>query len=140
MSVRRLAVATAFAAVMLAPAFADNLSLPNGNYECSAYLPDYIFAGELQVDGNRYRGPALDGDFELGWIEFDSDADGNEFLIGKPFGGFTGMGFTVTAAVVDTDSNGNVLLQTSILRTFLGLKKADHGTDEKVFINHPFSI
>ena len=116
MSVRRSAIATAFAAVTLAaPAFAGNLSLPNGSYECSAYLPDYIFAGELQVDGNRYRGPSLDGDFELGWIEFDSDADGNVFLIGKPFGGFTGMGFTVTAAVVDTDNNGNILLQTSIL-------------------------
>lgn len=108
-----LAVA-ALALTTILPAQAANLSLPDGTYDCSAYMPMFIYAGDLEVEGNRYRGPSLDKQFSLGWIEFDSDADGNVFLIDKPFGGFTGPGYSVIAAVVTTDQTGAVLLQTSI--------------------------
>lgn len=114
MSHKSILGALLLAATVSTPALAANVSLPDGTYDCSAYMPMYIAAGKLEVEGNRYRGPSLDKQFALGWIEFDSDADGNVFLIDKPFGGFTSMGYRVIAAVVVTDQVGVVRLQTSI--------------------------
>ena len=72
MSIRSAIFAFVTTVLLAAPAQSANVSVPDGTYDCSAYMPMFIYAGELQVQGNRYRGPSLDKAFSLGWIDFDA--------------------------------------------------------------------
>jgi hypothetical protein len=99
-----LKVSAILAAALFASA-AEAAELPDGTYSCELYSGGMIMhLGEIEIAGNRYRGPAYDGAFE-GSYDFEV-TDAGTINWGGPLGGFDLDGQTVVSTVL-TDAGGN---------------------------------
>lgn len=98
-----------------APAFAEfhqSGKLPDGFYECSSYSGGMMIGfGEIQIEGNIYRGPAYDHNFE-GDYEYELTPEGVVLWKG-PMGGLSSDGNSVASTVLSsdkTDSAGFIIM------------------------------
>lgn len=92
-------VLAAVLAALALPAYAAG-ELPDGTYDCM--MGEYI-AGSMEIDGNMYKGPAFDGNYE-GAYPFQIGANHGLFLKG-PVGGYTDPGYQLVGALVVEDGN-----------------------------------
>ena len=100
----------AFASLASAsPALAGG-ALPDGTYECTM---DAYIAGDIEIVGNTYRGPAFDKNYEGGPYEFTVDASNNVIWHG-PVGGYTEPGFQLIGTRLTKDDAGNVGFQMEV--------------------------
>lgn len=82
---------------------ASAVELPDGNYEC--WLSNMML-GVIQIDGDTYRGPALDDNYE-GDHTFELTEAGTINWKG-PLGGMSTGGNTVTSTVLKDAGGGRV--------------------------------
>jgi hypothetical protein len=100
----RLLTATALAALMASPAFAD--ALPDGTYICNLYSGGTLMnLGSIRISGERYEGPAYDGNYE-GQYGYEL-TDAGTINWGGPRGGFEGDGQKIVSSVVTDAGDGN---------------------------------
>ena len=100
----------AFASLASAsPALAGG-ALPDGTYECTM---DAYIAGDMEIVGNTYRGPAFDRNYEGGPYEFVVDASNNIIWHG-PVGGYTEPGFQLIGTRLTKDDAGNIGFQMEV--------------------------
>ena len=85
-------------------------ALPDGTYECT--MNSYI-AGDMEIVGNTYRGPAFDRNYEGGPYEFDVDSSTNIIWHG-PVGGYTDPGFQLIGTRLTKDDGGNIGFQMEV--------------------------
>jgi hypothetical protein len=89
----KIIVLAAALAAIASPCLAAG-TLPDGTYDCM--LGDYI-AGSMEIDGNMYKGPAFDGEYD-GAYPFDVDDRGGIAFHG-PVGGYTDPGYQLVGAL-----------------------------------------
>jgi len=103
----RAILAAAALSLFSVPAFAAG-ALPDGTYEC---LFDVYIAGEMEIVGNTYKGPAFNGQYE-GTYEYSIE-DQTIFWNG-PVGGYTEDGFEVLGTIIVKDGNGKLGFQMQV--------------------------
>lgn len=91
------------------PALAGG-ALPDGTYECTM---DAYIAGDMEIVGSTYRGPAFDRNYESGPYEFTVDASSNIIWRG-PVGGYTEPGFQLIGTRLTKDDAGNIGFQMEV--------------------------
>jgi len=76
--------------------------LPDGFYDCSSFSGGMIIGfGEIEIDGNTYRGPAYDQNFE-GDYEYELTSEGVVLWKG-PMGGLSSDGNSIASTVLSSD-------------------------------------
>ncbi|MBC8037929.1 MAG: hypothetical protein H7X89_12010 [Rhizobiales bacterium] len=76
--------------------------LPDGFYECAMISGGMLISfGEIQIEGNIYRGPAYDGNFE-GDYNYELMSEGVVLWKG-PMGGLSTDGNSVASTVLSSD-------------------------------------
>ena len=91
------------------PAHASG-ALPDGTYECT--MDEYI-AGDMEIVGNTYRGPAFDRKYEGGPYEFAVDVSTNITWRG-PVGGYTETGFQLIGTRLTKSDAGTIGFQMEV--------------------------
>jgi hypothetical protein len=90
---------------VLAPLLAEfhtSGKLPGGFYECSSFSGGMMIGfGEIHIEGNTYRGPAYDHNFE-GDYEYELTPEGVVLWKG-PMGGLSSDGNSVASTVLSSD-------------------------------------
>jgi hypothetical protein len=95
---------------LLATAAFAHPKLPDGTYVC---MMEQYLAGDIEVAGNTYKGPAFDGRYE-GTYDFEVD-DFDNIHWGGPVGGYTEPGYTLIAPrVVSRDDDDNPGIEMSV--------------------------
>ena len=82
------------------PAFAAG-SLPDGTYTC---FFDVYVAGDMEIIGNTYKGPAFNGDYKG---TYDYSIEDQTIIWHGPVGGYTDDGFELVGTLIVEDGNGN---------------------------------
>lgn len=95
--------ASAMGLLIALSASASAVELPDGNYEC--WLSNMML-GVIQIEGDTYRGPAFDGNYE-GDHTFEL-TDAGTINWGGPLGGMSTGGNTVTSTVLKDAGGGRV--------------------------------
>jgi hypothetical protein len=88
-------------ALLTTPAFASGL-LPDGTYEC---MMDSYIAGNMEIAGTTYQGPAFDGAYE-GTYEFEIDPPTGNITWHGPVGGYTQPGIQLIGSMLVDVGNG----------------------------------
>ena len=98
-----------FCLALASPALAGG-ALPDGTYECTM---DLYIAGDMEIVGNTYRGPAFDRKYEGGPYAFEIDASNNIVWHG-PVGGYTEPGFQLIGTRLTKSDAGTIGFQMEV--------------------------
>ena len=107
--VKSIVVLALLSLASASPALAGG-ALPGGTYECT--MDNYI-AGDMEIVGSTYKGPAFDRKYDGGPYEFAVDASNNIIWHG-PVGGYTEPGFQLIGTRLTKSDAGTIGFQMEI--------------------------